>query len=76
LKEEARLTNFLFYGFLIKGLGAELLAPEDQRKFSKIKRPLDFWISAWILACRAGTTAGTVGERARALQPDQEEVSS
>jgi hypothetical protein len=29
LKEEASLTNFLFYGFLIKGLGAELLAPED-----------------------------------------------
>ncbi len=28
-KEEASLTNFLFYGFLIKGLGAEIWAPED-----------------------------------------------
>jgi hypothetical protein len=24
-----RRINFLFYGFLIKGLGAEILAPED-----------------------------------------------
>jgi hypothetical protein len=29
LKEEASLANFLIYGFLIKGLGAELLAPGD-----------------------------------------------
>jgi hypothetical protein len=29
LKEEASLTNFLFYGFLIEGPGAELLAPKD-----------------------------------------------
>jgi hypothetical protein len=38
-KEEASLTNFLFYGFLIKGLGAEQLAPKDWRKFSKYTRP-------------------------------------
>jgi hypothetical protein len=44
LKEKASLTNFLFYGFFIKGLGAELLAPEDRRKFGKNKRPLDFWL--------------------------------
>ncbi len=25
MKEETRLTNFLFYGFLIEGLGAEHL---------------------------------------------------
>jgi hypothetical protein len=29
LKEEARLTNFLFYSFLIEGLGAELWAPKN-----------------------------------------------
>jgi hypothetical protein len=46
LKEEAKLTNFLFYGFLIEGLEAELLAPQDQQKFSKFKQPLKFLISA------------------------------
>jgi hypothetical protein len=46
LKEEAKLTNFLFYGFLIEGLVAELLAPKDRRKFSKFKRLLKFLISA------------------------------
>jgi hypothetical protein len=43
-KEEASLTNFLFFGFLIKGLGAEILAPEDWRKFGKIRQPPDFWL--------------------------------
>jgi hypothetical protein len=28
-KEGASLTNFLFYGFLIKGLGAEIFVPKD-----------------------------------------------
>jgi hypothetical protein len=46
LKEEVKLINFLFYGLLIKGLGAELLASKDQRKFSKFKQPLKFLISA------------------------------
>jgi hypothetical protein len=45
LKEEAKLNNF-YYGFLIEGLGAELLAPKDQQKFSKFKWPLRFLISA------------------------------
>jgi hypothetical protein len=42
----AKLTNFLFYDFLIEGLGAEQLAPKDRQKFSKFKRLLKFWISA------------------------------
>jgi hypothetical protein len=46
LKEEAKLTNFLFYGFFIEGLGAELLAPKDWQKFSKFKQPFKFLISA------------------------------
>jgi hypothetical protein len=28
-KEEVSLTNFLSYGFFIKGLGAEILAAKD-----------------------------------------------
>jgi hypothetical protein len=28
-KEEASLTNFFFYGFLVKGLGAEISTPKD-----------------------------------------------
>ncbi len=39
LKEETKLNNFLLYGFLIEGLGAEQLAPKDRRKFSKYMRP-------------------------------------
>jgi hypothetical protein len=64
LKEKASLTNFLFYGFLIKGLGAELLAPEDRRKFSKIKLPLDFWLPRGFWHGGPVQTAGTVWERA------------
>ncbi len=37
-KEEASLTNFLFYGFLIKGLGAEISANIDCRKFGRCQR--------------------------------------
>jgi hypothetical protein len=65
LKEEASLTNFLFYGFLIKGLGAELLAHEDRQKFSKIKRPLDFWLPRGFWHGGPVHMAGTVRERAR-----------
>jgi hypothetical protein len=46
LKEETKLNNFLFYGFLIEGLGAELLALKDRQNFSKFKRLLKFLFSA------------------------------
>ncbi len=53
LKEKTKLNNFLLYGFLIEGLGAEQLAPKDRRKFSKYMRPPKILMSAYILDCRA-----------------------
>jgi hypothetical protein len=53
LKEETKLTNFLFYGFLIEGLGAEQLAPKDRRKFSKYTQRPIILTSAYILDFRA-----------------------
>jgi hypothetical protein len=37
-KEGASLINFLFYGFLIKGLGAEISSAKDCRKFGGCQR--------------------------------------
>jgi hypothetical protein len=67
LKEETKLNNFVLYGFLIEGLGAEQLAPKDRQKFSKYMRPPKILMSSYILDCRAnfGLSAGTVGERVR-----------
>jgi hypothetical protein len=40
-KEEVSLTNFLFYGFLIKGLGAEISAVKDCQKRQRTPQILD-----------------------------------
>ncbi len=65
MQEETNLNNFLLYGFLIQGLGAEQLAPKDRQKFSKYTQlpiiliPRIFWHVGLVQA------AGTVREKVR-----------
>ena len=64
-KEEASLTNFLFEGFLIKGLGAEISAAKDCRKFGGCQR---FWVRQRFDHYKHGgpvRQAGTVREGVR-----------
>jgi hypothetical protein len=62
-KEEASLTNF-FYGFLIKGLGAEIFTPKDGQKSGG---RMVFGCRIWTIFDHGGPVqaAGTVWERVR-----------